>query len=271
MKKIAYLGPENSYSFLAAKRIMKTDDMLLPYPNFLEVLDRVQNNLCDCAVVPVENSIEGAVNEVTDGLIFNRNLYINVEFSIPIDNFLIAQAQADFKKIHTIYTHWQPYGQCRNSLKTQFPNATIVFKESTSAAVTCIQNPFCAAIGGEHLCTMGLQLSDSSLNDTQSNRTRFVVVSKKNQPDITHDKFSLAFEVQNRPGALLEFLQVLNYQNLNMTHIESRPHKSELGRYIFIVDVLGNVLNTKVAYALKQIKNMTQFYKFLGSYTKEKL
>jgi len=282
-KKIAYLGPKDSYSFLAASEFSNDGDSLISLATFLDVLDYVRHNKADLAVVPLENSTEGLVNEVTDGLIFNNgqldnlyndeksdNLYINYEFSLPINNFLIAKEKADFSKIDKVFTHWQPYGQCRNTLKKILPNAKIIFSDSTSSSIASIKNTAQAAIGGRQLVSDGFKSSDICINDAQDNCTRFAVLSKENITCAKNTKLTVCFEAHNKPGGLLENLEVFKNANLNMTRIESRPHKSKLGRYVFIVDILGNVLDDKTNKALEKLKKSVEFYKYLGGYVEIK-
>jgi len=265
--KIAYLGPENSYSHLAAKKAAKEDGVLIPKPAFPDVFDAVRAGAADAAVIPVENSVEGNVNEVTDRLIFNAEpLFINAEFTLKIDNYLIARETADFNKIETVITHRQPYGQCRETLRRLYPAAKIIFADSTSAAEGKLSDEKTAAVGGKQLLSKSLKISENSVNDNDENRTRFAVISKTDAPDKESNKLSIAFEAENKPGGLLRLLQIINAHNLNMTRIESRPHKSVLGRYVFIADLAGNVLEADTAAALKELKADTAFFKYLGCY-----
>jgi len=274
-KKIVYLGPTKSYSELAASSFANKGDILISSPSFLDVLDAVKNGEADLAVVPVENSIEGIVNEVTDGLIFTMgesgiaaNLYINFEFYVTINNYLISKKGCDFSKIKTVVSHWQPYGQCRHTLKRFLPNARIIYADSTSNALAGIKDKTVASIGGLQLVEGDLIASDVCINDAPNNITRFVVLSKDNVICDKNSKITIAFEVQNKPGGLIEVLSILRDFDLNMTRLESRPHKSALGRYVFIADIVGNVKDIKIAEALKKIEDSTSFYKYLGGYSK---
>ncbi|MCL2375700.1 MAG: ACT domain-containing protein [Firmicutes bacterium] len=257
---------------MAAELVGKAGDMFLSCPTFLDVLTNVHTASADCAVVPIENSIEGIVNEVTDGLIFGIGakehsfLYINAEFSIPIENYLIAQKGAGFSCIKTIITHWQPYGQCRHTLKKLFPDAKVIYADSTSAALSAIADVYTVTVGGKQLLSDAYVSSEFSVNDAPNNRTRFAVLSTNDISDTKNTKITIVFETKNRPGALVEILQIFKYAGLNMTRLESRPHKSQLGRYIFIADILGNTMDKKTVKALEQIRQKSEFYKYLGGY-----
>jgi len=269
MKKISYLGPTNSYSYLAAKKVMNADDILIEMPSLTDVLKALREGSADIAVTPMENSIEGNVNEVTDNLIFGGDknpVFINSEFVLKIENYLISKKDADFTKIKAIITHWQPYAQCRQNIKRLLPDAKVVFADSTSAAVEGILNNETAAIGGEQLVKENYKKSDYVVNDNIDNCTRFATLSKSENNNPKNDKFTIAFEVENKPGGLLRLLEIINVFGMNMTRLESRPHKSALGRYVFIADITGNVLNNDTSSALELIKRNTAFYKYLGCY-----
>jgi prephenate dehydratase len=269
MRRIAYLGPENSYSFLAAKRIAHHSDVLADMPSFTDVLESVRDKRADIAVIPMENSVEGNVNEVADCLIFGddkRPLYINAEFVLVIENHLIMRKDADPNGIRTIVTHWQPYAQCRQTLKRMLPNARIVFAESTSAAVGSISDNVTAAIGGKQLASEPYKISDSVINDNKDNCTRFAVLSRNDFPDMKNNKLTIVFEAENKPGGLLRLLEIINVFGMNMTRLESRPHKSILGRYVFIADISGNVLDNSTSSALELMRRSTAHYKYLGCY-----
>jgi prephenate dehydratase len=268
MRRIAYLGPENSYSFLAAKRIARDDDVLTEMPSFTDVLESVRECRADIAVTPMENSVEGNVNEVADCLIFGddrKPLFINEEFVLVIENRLIMQKDADPDNIRTIITHWQPYAQCRHTLKHLSPDAKIVFADSTSAAVKSISDDYTAAIGGRQLVSEGHKMS-GIINDNEDNCTRFAVLSSNDLLDPKNNKLTVVFEAENKPGGLLRLLEIINAFGMNMTRLESRPHKSVLGRYVFIADVTGNILDNSTSSALELIKRNTALFKYLGCY-----
>jgi prephenate dehydratase len=269
MKKIAYLGPENSYSFLAAKRIADDDDILIDMHSFTDVLESVRNGNADIAVTPMENSVEGNVNEVADCLIFGSDekpLFINAEFVLVIENHLIMRNDARPENIKTIVTHWQPYAQCRQTLKKLLPDAKIIFAESTSAAVKSINDDATAAIGGKQLVTKGYKMHSDVINDNEDNCTRFAILSSKDIPDRKNNKLTLVFEAENKPGGLLRLLEIINVFGMNMTRLESRPHKSVLGRYVFIADINGHILDNSTSSALELIKRNTPHFKYLGCY-----
>jgi prephenate dehydratase len=273
MKTIAYLGPESSYSFLAAQKAAEKGDTLIGLPTFSDVFNAVRVGSADSAVIPIENSVEGNVNEVTDCLIFGPGqspddapLFINAEFVLTIENYLIALKGAALEGIKTIATHWQPYAQCRQSLKKLLPNAKIAFADSTSAAVASLKDGEAAALGGKQLITEKHAALGPTVNDVEGNCTRFALLSAEDREAPENNKLTIVFEAENRPGGLLRLLEIINVFGMNMTRIESRPHKSVLGRYVFIVDLNGNILDNNTASALELIKRSTIFFKYIGNY-----
>lgn len=267
--RIAYLGPEDSFSFLAAQRFSGGGDELKEYPTITHAILSVVNGGCGAAAVPLENSTEGGVSDTLDGLIQNDGLFINYERELKIEQRLLALRGAESKDIRTIVTHKQPYGQCRETVSQMFPDAGIVFADSTSAAARAVRDKHTAAIGGVQCCRAdnGLAAFDYCMNDSPVNRTRFVLVSRDNIADAANTKTTVVFESENKPGGLVSLLKIFEKYNINMTKIESRPRKEYcLDRYLFIVNIAGNALDSKVKTALDKIREKTVYYKFLGSY-----
>ena len=264
--KIAYLGPKDSYSYLAASGFLGDGVKLCEYPTITNALLSVGNG-CDAAFVPYENSSEGTVSDTIDTLI-KEKLFIVREYDLKIDNRLITLKGAELSKIKKIVTHRQPYGQCRGYISQNYKTADIVFCDSTSAAAAVITDNYTAAIGGLQLLKSNSHLaaSDFTINDQKENRTRFILVSDKAAADKQNDRTTVVFESENKPGGLLSLLSVFEKYNINLTKIESRPRKESVGRYLFIVDITGGAADENISLALKEIESKTVFYKYLGSY-----
>lgn len=263
--RIAYLGPRDSFSYSAAQRFSGGGDELREYPTITRAVLSVGGE-CGAAVVPLENSSEGGVSDTLDALIQNDGLFINYEYGLKIEQKLLYLRGAELKDIKTVITHKQPYGQCRETLSRLLPDAEIVFADSTSAAARAVRDGHTAAIGGAQLGTNDLCASDFNLNDQAGNRTRFILVSENDIRDAANTKTTVVFESQNKPGGLVALLQVFQEYGINMTRIESRPRKDFLDRYLFIVNLTGNALDSGVKTALDRIREKTVYYKFLGSY-----
>lgn len=263
--RVAYLGPQNTYSHLAALNMTGQDDALIEQPTLYDVLMAV-GDTADAAIVPIENSIEGGVAGVLDMLVWETDLYINAESSLKIDNRLFMREGADFSKVERILTHPQAYGQCRKYLSKRYPHANIVFTDSTAQAVKSLKDNVTAAIAGAHNLTKGLICSPEDIQDNPHNITRFVLLKKTPANPEVISKISIVFEAENKPGGLFNLLEIIKENNLNMSKIESRPYKGAPGRYVFFVDFNGNLDPKTVETALNQLKQKTTFYKFLGSY-----
>lgn len=263
--RISYLGPVNSYSHIAACRIKTDNDILVEYPTFSDVTDAVGVS-ADIAIVPIENSIEGAVSNILDILAWEKDLYITRELNINIDHKLIMLKSGNPNNIKKVLSHWQAYGQCRKIINKLYPNAEIVFTSSTSKAVDSLEQDDWAAIASGQNLNEKYKIVNSDIQENSQNITKFVTLSKEpiNSPNAS--KVSIVFEAENRPGGLLKLLTILEKYKLDMTKIESRPYKQQFGRYIFFVDFLGNINDDNVKKALAEIQNATNYYKYLGNY-----
>ncbi|NLC17331.1 MAG: prephenate dehydratase [Clostridiales bacterium] len=263
--KIGYLGPENSYSYLVAQKVKSPEDTIIQFPTFIDVALAV-GNLTDKAVLPIENSLEGAVSNTLDILAWECELYITKEICLEINHKLIMKKTGDFNNIKKIITHAQAYGQCRKFLAKRYPSAEIVYTSSTSKAVESIEDDYTAAIAGEHNLNQDLKALPETIQNDTNNITRFVVLEKEPRHHNTNQKISIIFDAENKPGGLLKILQILHEHSLNMTKIESRPFKNRYGNYIFFVDFLGNVNDQNVQSAFDKIKKSTTYFKYLGNY-----
>ncbi len=261
--RIAYLGPPDSYSHLAAIKLGGTHAELVPMPDFSRTIHAVDADTR--AVVPIENSLEGTVNAVTDILIWEVNCFITREISLDIRHRLFALRGVEKKDIRRIVTHPQAYGPSRSYLAGVFPDARIEFADSTAQALAYIDGET-AAIAGAHIKRAGIVVLDR-MERLLNNTTRFVLLGDKETKSDRADKVSVVFETENKPGALNRILNILSDHNLNMTKIESRPHKSVMGRYLFLVDFAGNVADPRVADALQTVQSACVYYKYLGNYS----
>ncbi|MEZ0535698.1 prephenate dehydratase [Caldicellulosiruptoraceae bacterium PP1] len=262
--KVIYLGPEGSYSNIAAKKISKD---IYPFDTIDDIFDEVEKNQDVLGVVPVENSIEGSVS-VTLDLLLQKNVYIIKEIILDIKHYLCYKIN---KKISSIASHPQALSQCHEYLRNNFENAKIISAQSTShAAKLCFEGYVDAAICSYEASKIyNLDIFYGPINN--NNMTRFFVIHNKPLFEKRHNnKTSLIFSTYNKPGSLYKILAIFDLWDINLTKIESRPSKKELGQYIFYIDVEGFYDDENISEALKIIKRKTTFYKFLGSYDIEK-
>ena len=222
----AYLGDENSYSHAAATRL-KGEHGLKGYKTMSEVLSAAVHE-CEFAVLPLENNVEGAVNEVYDAL-FDSGLYITRQLTLPVRHSLIAKDGASISGIQKIMSHPQAIAQCRKFISEI--GVPVIAVSSTSAALELATDTV-AAIGLKP--KSGQAVLASGIQDSLLNATRFALLSGKENSD--GKTVSVAFDLKDEPGALVKVLSVFDKHKVNLTRILSRPHRSGSGKYRFFAD-----------------------------------
>ncbi|MCK9478907.1 MAG: prephenate dehydratase [Firmicutes bacterium] len=264
--KIGYLGPEGTFSQLAALQFSKKlkNYKMEQFPSIAELTIAAHQGKIDFAVVPIENSLEGGVNTTLDYLAFDCNLSICGEILLKINQSILSNSE----KITKLYSHPQSIGQCGRYIAQNYANAEVVFTQSTAqAAMLAAKEEGAAAIGSESLAGLyNLKVVASEIEDVRTNTTRFVIVSKDCPPIEGADKTSIVFGVSDTPGALYKMLSIFDIFEINMVKIESRPAKTTLGTYVFFVDIDGSATDEKIKKALEIIQYKSTFFKNLGSY-----
>lgn len=266
-----YLGPSGTFSEQAAYAYFNNinEYQLIPFPTIQDLLQAVDKGEVSKGVVPIENSIEGAVNTTVDMLAFEVNLKIQAEIVIPVRHYFIGFEEFGFGEIKAVLSHPQAIAQCRNYLHTHVPKAEIVFTSSTAEAVREVAaNKAPRAAVGTLLAAKkyGLSVLDFDIQDNKHNETRFVVLGKEEGKRGAKCKTSLVFSTENKPGELYRVLNIFSLWDVNMTKILSRPSKTRLGEYVFFVDLEGHILEEDMKNALMMVQRKTSFYKLLGSY-----
>ncbi len=265
--KIAYLGPEGTWTHQAAIKKFGHSVNYSPQPNFSDVFDQVTRRQADYGVVPIENSTEGAVSHTLD-LFVDSPLHICAQILLRIENCLMAAVPRD--QIRTLYSHPQVFGQCRGWIQKNFPEADLVEVSSTTKAARIAREQSdlgAAALGGQLAAEIhGLSLLEESIQDRATNTTRFLVIGEKTCPPTGNDRTSILFAIHDRPGSLVKALQAFDHCHINMSKIESRPSKRKDWEYIFHVDLAGHCEDPKVASALTELGQHCSMVKLLGSY-----
>ncbi len=269
LRLIGFQGEHGAYSEVAAYAYGPSF-VSIPCPSFHEVFREVDSGQLDCGIVPVENSLEGAVNEVND-LLVETDLRIIGEATIPIHHSLLALPEQDYRDLRTVYSHPQALGQCRAFIGRHKLEARPYYDTAGAALMLREQKPPATAVIASSLCAelYHLQILKDNVEDSDSNKTRFVVLSKEASPD-DGDKCSIIFSVTHRPGGLFSVLKILSDAAINMTRIESRPLRNDPGSYAFFVDLEGSDRAERVASALEAVRTASTSYKFLGCYREEK-
>ncbi|MBS5801861.1 MAG: prephenate dehydratase [Brachyspira sp.] len=276
VSRIAYLGPNASFSEMAKDLFCaKYDIQAYPTPmqTIRQVIEFVEQNPNTLGVLPVENSIEGTVRESLDNLMLstNPNIKILSEVIMPIRHCLLSRT-TEFYSITGVISHPQALAQCQNFLHDELPrNLNIIEATSTAEAARSLANYNLtyAAIGSEKTAEVyNLNILRENINDDKSNQTRFALIGDFETEKNGRDRTSIAFSTANKPGALLEILNIFYENNINLTFIASRPSKQGFGEYIFIVNFDGHIRSKKILDTVTRIKEKTIFLRFLGSYEK---
>lgn len=270
---IAHLGPPGTYAEAAALAYVHTlaqnsdhQALLCPYPSIAQTVRGVAQGQADLGVVPVENSIEGTVAVTLDSLWQLDKLQIQQALVLPIRHALLSRGSS-LEAIKTVYSHPQALAQCQKWLETFLPSAQLVPTNSTTEALQNLEEEYTAGVITSQRAAQlyNLPILASTINDYPDNCTRFWVLGK--QPSLGGTHTSLAFSLPaNRPGALVEPLQVLATRGINMSRIESRPTKRSLGEYLFFIDIEADASESAVQVALSELASHTEILKIFGSY-----
>lgn len=256
-QKISYFGDEFSHTHAAAVSLFGGQE-LVPCSSISGVIKSVYEGQSKLAVVPLENSIEGTVNESIDA-IAKYSLYIVKELPLPIHHSLIVLTGVGIADIKRVYSHPQALSQCREYLQGTLPGAQLEAVAYTSMGLKKLDSEsgaiaLHASSGEQHVLAQNIE-------DCKNNVTRFVVVSSS--PLTSGAKASVMVSTPDKVGALAELLRVLADLNVNLSHLESRPNREKLGGYNFFIDFETNgKLNT----ILEALSNKSAALKFLGSY-----
>jgi prephenate dehydratase len=267
----AFLGPRATFSEEAALLFAGEQAELIAFSTFPALTSAVETGLAGEAILPIENSIEGAIGATLDLLIHETPLRIAAEVVLPVRLYLVTVPGATLGDIEIVSSHPQPLGQCRRFLERCLPGVEQVAALSTSGAVQEVVqagDPQRAAIGTARAATIyGAAVLAHDIQDVRANLTRFVVLRNADAPPTGDDKTSLGFTIKsNVPGALHAILGEFAAETLQLTKIESRPTKGWLGEYVFLVDLEGHRLDPPVARVLDRIKERCALLKVFGSY-----
>lgn len=265
-KTVAYLGPKASYTHIAALNHFKHSGRFIQQPNLFDIFRDVERDESHFGVVPVENSIEGAVNHTLD-LFTEFDLKICAEHYEPVSHALLS-ITGEPKDVKTIYSHPQAIAQCKGWIKKTFPNVDVMETTSTSkAAMLASEDESVAAIASQKAAHIYELLPVATrIEDLGGNITRFLVIGK-NQPQRTgKDKTSIMFATSHIPGALFKALEPIDKAGLNMLKLESRPTRHQNWSYYFFMDIAGHIEDTEVAKTIEAVRAYTLTLKVLGSY-----
>ena len=266
--KIAYLGPKGTFTYAATHKHFGSSPVLEGANSISEVFHYVESGLSDYGVVPIENSVGGAVNQTLDAL-KETSAVLCGEVLLPVHHTLLGVGDS-LDGVKKIYAHDQAFQQCRGWLDSHMKGVQKIPVSSNAAAAMAVKqflDPTAVAIASLEAGEIyGLKTLACRIEDAASNMTRFVVLGKQGPGVTGNDRTSIMFGAPNESGALHAVLAILAEREISMSRIESRPSKNGIWDYLFFVDLLGHADDPNIEEALVMIKSRAGVYKLLGSY-----
>jgi len=268
-QRIAYLGPEGTFTHQAVVQQFGRTARALPCGTIAAVFDEVQRGAAELGVVPIENSSQGVVSHTLDSFL-DSPLCIVAEILVPVTHALLAPEGLVEGDIERVYSHPQALGQCSEWLATNLPGATLVPTPSTAeAARSCHGDPRGAAIASAQAGRLhGLEVLRERVQDRDDNVTRFLVIGPPGHAaaPTNADGTSVLLALPHRAGALYEVLQPLSEASINISKIESRPSPGQSWAYVFFLDLDGHADREPLKRALAQIAGRCPLFRVLGTY-----
>jgi len=265
--KVAYLGPEATFTHMAVKRQFGLSARAIPMGTIAGVFDEVARGLADFGVVPVENSTEGVVNHTLDTFLISE-LRISAEILLAVDHCLLVRAGLELGEIERVYSHPQGLAQCRRWLSANLPRANLVEAPSTAEAARLARDDARGAAVASELAgrLYDLVVARRGIADVAQNVTRFLVIGTRQAEPTGKDRTSILLELGDQPGILYKVLEPLARRGLNLSKIESRPSRRRPWEYVFFIDIDGHERDVEVAAAIAEVASATTSLKVLGSY-----
>lgn len=271
--KIAYSGVEGAFANIAAKNIFPSAKQI-PFGDFASAYESVENGDCDCAVLPLENSYAGEVDQVLD-IMFQGNLYINGIYDLEVTHNLLGLPGANIDDIKTVISHPQALEQCAKYIKKH--NFEAVRANNTAIAAQKVVeqgDKSVAAIASRDTAKLyGLNVLERRINESSVNTTRFAVFSRTESIPSSKEKdlrFIMVFTVRNEAGALAEAINIIGDCGFNMRSIRSRPLKGLMWKYYFYIEADGNPYSEKGKQMMKDLSGYCEHLRIIGSFTHEK-
>ena len=257
--QVYYLGPPGTFGEQAALTYLGLAGLDLPatplssHDRVIETTEREPEAL---GVVAIENSLGGSVIEVMDAILSAKGLYVCSEIVVPIVHNLIAAPGTKPEEITIVMSHPQALAQSHRFLQSNLPHARLDGALSTAAGLEeALRTPGAAAVASKRAAEVyGGEVIAASIQDEDNDKTRFFVLAHADAPPTGDDKTSIAFNVADRPGSLVSVMRHLADRGLNLTRIESRPSREELGKYIFLIDFQGHRSEPPVQAAIEAMK-----------------
>jgi len=266
---VAFQGEHGAYGDVAARRLVPAG-AYIPCLEFVDVFRGVEKGYLDLGVVPVENSLEGAVTQVND-LLTTTDLNVIGEVKVDVRHCLLATEATDYREIRVVYSHPQALAQCRDFLMRNKLEPRPYYDTAGAAKMLARENPKAAAAIASGLCAelYDLDIIKEGIEDGPANSTRFLLLAREPYTD-GGDKTSVIFAVAHEAGQLYGVLKLFADANINLTRIASMPLRSDPGNYSFFLDFEGSEKDSNVAEVMEKMQSMAISLKNLGSYPADK-
>ena len=268
LMKIFFLGPEGTNSDLAARNIFDDKAVYVPLPSIEDIFEKVAMSHSYYGVIPFENSYQGVINSSLNCLI-DYDLKILKEFNFSVSHNLCSiNENVDLSSIKKITSHPQVFGQCNNWIRTNIPDVEKIIATSTAEAASeatkdkelfCIANAYAIQL-------FNLHTHQANIQDSNDNKTRFLVIGKSIEERSEHNKTSVMINIADKPGSLMSILKPFTELNINMTRIETRPSRNNQYLHTFFIDFEGYYEDEIVIQLLEKLENMSEELRVIGSY-----
>jgi chorismate mutase / prephenate dehydratase len=265
--KVTYQGEIGAYSEMAVYKFFGRTVEPVPCKDFREVFESVKTETVPNGVVPIENSIEGSVNQNYD-LFLTYDLKVCGEVAVKLAHVLIGNPQTKLDDVESVYSHPQALGQCRSYLEKHKWEIIPAYDTAGSVKIIKEKQLFnAAAIASEKAAELyGMKILARDIADNLNNYTRFLVLAHEDSSPTGDDKTSIIFQTKHIPGSLYHALGEFASRNINLTRIESRPTKTTAWQYNFYLDFEGHRTEKRCKEALEALEKYANFVKILGSY-----
>ena len=266
---VGYQGTNGTFSEIAVMRYFEGKEYEpRNYRNFTDILNDLDCGVLDYAVLPVENTTTGIISRTVD-LFRNYGIHAIGEINVPIRQNLITLPGVGLKEIQEVYSHPEAISQC-SQFFSDHPEIKAVAWQDTAKAVEYVKScndPHKAAIGSQRAAEYyGMESLIPGVQDSNTNMTRFLCVTEKNEIEPDADKVSIYFAVKHEPGSLYYVLGVLASRSINMVKLESRPIPGKMFEYCFYLDFTGNLADENVRGAIAEIRRRCTECRVIGCY-----
>ena len=265
--KVSYLGPKGSFSEIALLNYFESNAEPVAVTSIAAVFESIEKNQSDYGIVPIENSIEGSVNNTHD-LLISSNVIISGEIELPINQCLLSKDNSIYN-IKILYAHPQSLGQCQDYIRLNLPDVELLPVISNSEGAKMVVNSDEGCIGSAKLSLdYKLNILDSCIQDFSDNTTRFIIIGTATAKKSSKDKTSIIVSPPDSQdsGSLFKVLKSFADYNVNLSRIESRPSKKGKWSYVFFIDLEGHCNDINILGSLNELKEQNIKIKTLGSY-----